>query len=57
MVASISQVWPDFESKTGWSVSGQYEEMSAELRRELVDFYAPHNERLFHYLGRRFNWS
>jgi Sulfotransferase domain len=37
---------------------GRYQEkMSEATRRKLLDFFAPHNERLFAHLGVRFDWD
>jgi len=37
---------------------GSYKEtMKPETRRQLVDFYKPHNEELYALLGRRFDWD
>lgn len=38
-------------------MESQYAPMKPELRRRLVAFYAPHNQRLYDYLGRDFGWS
>jgi hypothetical protein len=42
-----------FESKRN---SRKYEKMSPETRRHLEEFFAPHNRRLYDYLGRDFGW-
>jgi hypothetical protein len=31
--------------------------MSAELGKKLSDYYRPHNEQLYQYLGRDFGWD
>jgi len=36
---------------------GRYEPMSARTRRRLVAHFAPHNQRLWAYLGRTFDWD
>jgi hypothetical protein len=37
---------------------GMYgEKMSETTRRKLLDYFAPHNERLYAHLGTRFNWD
>ncbi|MBW8883986.1 MAG: sulfotransferase domain-containing protein [Planctomycetia bacterium] len=37
---------------------GKYgEKMAAQTRRRLLDYFAPHNERLYAHLGTRFNWD
>lgn len=37
--------------------AGRYADMGAETRTRLVDFFAPHNERLYDLLGVDFGWS
>ncbi|MCI0559446.1 MAG: sulfotransferase domain-containing protein [Nitrososphaera sp.] len=34
-----------------------YDKMNADTRRRLVDYFRPHNERLFDLIGERFDWS
>ncbi len=34
-----------------------YPDVDRGLRRDLVEFFSPHNERLFEYLGQRFDWT
>ncbi len=37
---------------------GVYQEpMPADLRKRLIDYYAPHNQELYDYLGMRFEWD
>lgn len=37
---------------------GEYQQkMPAELRKKLLDYYVPHNEKLYDYLGRKFDWN
>ena len=37
---------------------GDYDQkMPAALRKKLIDYFAPHNEELFGYLGVRFDWN
>ena len=37
---------------------GKYsEKMSDDTRRRLLDYFAPHNERLYVHLGKRFDWN
>jgi len=33
------------------------EEMQTETRKRLIEFFKPHNEKLYDYLGRNFNWE
>ena len=37
--------------------TGEYEKMNEETRKLLVEYYKPHNERLYKLLGRRFDWD
>ncbi len=37
--------------------SGYYSEMSIKMRRHLADYFAPHNEKLYKYLGVDFGWE
>lgn len=37
--------------------TGSYTGMSASTRARLVDYFRPHNERLYDYLGRDFGWT
>jgi len=47
---------PDLSSTKGRN-SGSYKEpMKPETRRWLKEFFAPHNNRLYEYLGRDFGW-
>ncbi|KON30555.1 hypothetical protein AC482_03600 [miscellaneous Crenarchaeota group-15 archaeon DG-45] len=45
----------------GWEISrfnvGRYREMDAGVRRRLVEFFEPHNRRLYDLLGVDFDWS
>ena len=34
-----------------------YDDIDPALRQRLVDYFTPHNERLFEYLGERYDWS
>lgn len=34
-----------------------YADVDPAVRRRLVDYFAPHNERLFDYLGERYDWA
>ena len=34
-----------------------YDDVDPDVRRRLSDFFAPHNERLFDYLGERYDWT
>lgn len=36
---------------------GRYSEMDAALRERLVDYFEPHNQRLYEWLGRNFGWD
>jgi hypothetical protein len=36
---------------------GSYSRMEPETRRRMLDFYRPHNERLFELLGERYDWD
>ena len=31
--------------------------MNSETRKKLVEYFKPHNERLYEFLGRRFDWD
>lgn len=37
--------------------TNSYPDLEDELRRKLVEYFAPHNEDLFRYLGHRFDWQ
>ena len=53
----IKKQWPKFEDDTGWQFNSQYSApIPADLRKEMAEFYAPHNARLEQFLGRTFNW-
>ena len=39
------------------NLGGYKEKMPHELRRRLIDYYAPHNRALYDYLGKRFDWD
>jgi hypothetical protein len=45
-------MYPTFERSTGWRYDAKYEELPVEIRQQLADIYAPHNEQLFALLGR-----
>ena len=54
--AEMDRRWPDFE-KNGWRLDAAYTAPLPEaLRGELARFFAPHNELLFGFVGRRFDW-
>jgi len=36
---------------------GNYKEMNPETRKKLVEYFKPHNEKLYHYLERDFDWK
>jgi hypothetical protein len=36
---------------------GYKAKMSAEMRRKLIDHFAPHNQRLYDVLGQRYDWD
>ena len=31
--------------------------MNPETREKLIEFYKPHNERLFKFIGKKFDWD
>jgi hypothetical protein len=37
-----------------FNAGGESDKMSETLRRKLSEFYQPHNEKLFHWMGQRF---
>jgi hypothetical protein len=37
--------------------TGKYEPMAEETRQQLVEYFKPHNEALFQFAGREFDWS
>ena len=37
--------------------AAKYSEMKAETKNFLIDFYKPHNEKLFKMIGKEFDWS
>jgi hypothetical protein len=37
--------------------AGDYPQMNPIIRKQLVDYFRPHNERLFNYLGLDFDWD
>jgi len=54
--AEMKRRWPDFE-KNGWRLDAAYSApMPEALRAELARFFAPHNELLFDFIGKRFDW-
>jgi hypothetical protein len=36
---------------------GSYQKMSPATRQRLVEYFRPHNQRLYEYLGTSFNWD
>ena len=51
------QPWEPSKYKI-FNAGGEYDKMSDSLRRKLVEYYRPHNERLFQLIGKRFdNWD
>ena len=41
-----------------FNAGGEYDKMSDTLRRKLLDYYQPHNEKLFQLIGKRFDgWN
>ena len=54
--ASITAKFPHFEN-SGWRLASSYAQpMPEELRSYLARFFAPHNELLYEFAGRRFDW-
>ena len=54
--AEMERRWPEFE-KNGWRLDAAYTApMPEALRSDLARFFAPHNELLFDFVGRRFDW-
>jgi hypothetical protein len=48
---------PPFTSQTFQRFNvGEYEQMDPEVRKRLVEYFAPRNERLYKLLGRDFGW-
>ena len=35
----------------------KYVAMNSETREKLIEFYRPHNERLFKFIGKKFDWD
>jgi hypothetical protein len=61
--ASLQQVC-EFLSVPNWELQeykrykqGQYPSMNPATREWLIDYYRPHNERLYEFLDRRFDWD
>jgi Sulfotransferase domain len=51
------QPWEPEKYKV-FNAGGEYDKMSDALRRKLLDYYQPHNEKLFEIIGQRFdNWD
>jgi len=49
---------PAFEPKNFKRLNAfPYPDMSAEMRKRLVRYFEPHNQRLYEILGRRFEWD
>lgn len=48
--------WEPEKYKT-FNSGGDYEPIDPNLRAQLVEFFRPHNEKLFQILGKRFNWD
>jgi hypothetical protein len=46
----------DFEIAGGRNTGGYTEPMDSDTRRWLQEYYEPHNQRLYEYLGRDFGW-
>jgi hypothetical protein len=45
-------------SEFGQHFAGQYKsKMSTPTRQKLIDYFAPHNQRLYDHLGQRFDWD
>lgn len=38
-------------------ICGEHPEMDVSIRKSLTDYFKPHNERLYEYLGRDFGWN
>ncbi len=63
--ADVYQRVVDFLGLSRWQPNqfgnrypGKYsEKMSAETRRRLIEYFAPHNEQLYAHLGTRFDWD
>lgn len=48
---------PDFESKYKKYSCAQYPKMSTDMRKHLTDYFEPHNQRLYEYLGTDLGWN
>ena len=47
-----------YKHKTSKNTVGPYKEkISSNLRNELVDYYKPHNQKLYDFLGKSFDWD
>ena len=61
-IAGINQVC-DFLHLDGWNFeytkepSNPYPKMEGQIRERLTQYYKPHNEKLYDYLGVNFNWD
>lgn len=44
-------------TRTGYKVKDNHPRMAPELRKYLVDYFRPHNARLYEFLGRDFDWD
>ena len=55
--AAFEELFPTFESTTGWRMEGNYDPMSAHVKRRLRQFYEPYNIALQHFLGRELHWE
>ena len=54
--ASLKEKFPSFEN-SGWRLESSYTQpMPEKLRSDLARFFGPHNELLYAFAGRRFNW-
>lgn len=47
---------PDIDAVKGRNVGGYKAEMASETRHRLQEYFEPHNQRLYDYLGRDFGW-
>ena len=56
LVLRVIKQWPDFETTLGWTMKADNKPMPYATFKELDDFFAPHNARLFDYLGEDFGW-
>ena len=58
MIIETNVLRPDYKiKKPQRQKQKKYEPMKPQTRKLLIEFFKPHNERLFKFIGKKFDWD